>query len=345
MSGELTYKQAGVDIDNADATKRAMAASLTSPDPRVLNSLGAFASLFEAKFPDMADPVLVLKAEEPGSKQLLAFQHGYTRSICHDLINHLINDIAVMGARPLAVLDTVVCGKLERGVILELVDAMAEACRNHGCTLIGGETSEQPGVLTAGRYVLCANVIGVVDRPNIIDGSKISAGDVVLALQSSGPHTNGYTLIRTLIERGAQCLSAKVGAQTFLQAIMEPHRPYLGFLLPHFGDAELKGLAHITGGGIGGNLNRILPKDLGALVSLDKIRVPEVFKFIRSQAKVPDSDMLKTFNLGVGLALVCSKRRAESLARELCGAGCAAYPIGEIVSGDQSVNFSGALNW
>jgi len=345
VSDKLTYKDAGVDIENADATKREMAASLKSSDPRVLNSHGAFASLFQANFPGISEPVLVLKAEEPGSKQLLAFQYGFVRSICFDLINHLINDIAVMGAIPLAVLDTIVCASMKREHIVALVDGMAEACRMHECTLVGGETSEQPGVLNDGRYVLCANVVGVADRRNIIDGKRIKAGDLVLGLEASGAHTNGYTLIRKLIARDEKILEEKVSSSTFLQAVMEPHRSYLKFLKPLFQNPALHGLAHITGGGIEGNLDRILPSDLSAEIDLSQIKVLELFKFIRQAGNVPDEDMRRTFNLGVGVTLVCEAAAASKIQAELSKLGLESYPIGRIVKGDKTVRFVSQLSW
>ena len=158
---EFSYASAGVDIDNADQTKREMARSLETNDARVLNKIGAFATLFDGHFPEYQHPVLVLKSEEPGSKQKLAFAHGHYESVCYDLVNHLINDIIVMGAHPLSMQDVIVCGKLEKDVITRVVDAMAAACRAQECTLTGGETSEQPGVVPAGTYVLTASVVGV----------------------------------------------------------------------------------------------------------------------------------------------------------------------------------------
>ena len=337
ITSGVTYKQSGVDIENADATKAAMASSLTPRDPRVLNRHGAFASLFEAKFPGVVDPILVLKAEEPGSKQLLAFQHNRVRGICFDLINHLIDDIIVMGATPLAVLDTIICGQLDKKIVLELVGGISKACQDQECSLVGGETSEQPRVIDAGRYILAASILGVVDRSKIIDGSKIKNGDVVLALASSGLHTNGYSLVRSLIDSDPALINRKVGLGTFLDAIMEPHRCYYHDLKPFFGNPAVHGLAHITGGGIAGNLNRILPKSVSAKVDFAKLRIPEVFRVIEEVGSVSKTDMLQTYNLGVGITLVAEAASANEIAAKLSSAGCDTWPIGTIIDGDGSV--------
>lgn len=346
MTEQLTYKEAGVDIDTADAAKQQMAKSLeggATTDARVLNRTGAFASLFEGRFPGVDNAILVFKSEEPGSKQLLAFQFDRVEGICHDLINHLINDIVVMGSEPVAVLDTIVCGKLEKDVVVRLVDTMAQSCREHSCTLVGGETSEQPGVLKEGRYVLCATAMGVVDKSKIIDGSAIQEGDVVLALASNGPHTNGYTLIRKLIEQDEALLSRDVAGESFLDHIMRPHRSYLRFLRPLFKEHTIHGLAHITGGGVEDNLARILPKGLAAKIDVSTYKVPEIFHVIQEQGNVPAEDMLRTFNMGVGIALVASEDEAPVIQESLVELGCDAYPIGKIVKGKQTVELRGNI--
>lgn len=342
-----TYKDAGVDIDSADAAKKEMAKSIESAakDKRILNRPGAFASLFEAKFEGISDPILVLKAEEPGSKQLLAIQHGRIRDICFDLINHLIDDILVMGAMPLAVLDTIVCGALDKKLVVQFVSGIAEACAQNMCSLVGGETSEQPGVLASGRYVLCATVVGVVDRSKIVDGSKIKAGDKVLALPSNGPHTNGYTLIRKLLEQDPSLAASRVGSETFIDAVMRPHTSYISYLKPLLAKYDIHGLAHITGGGVRDNLARVLPKSVDAHIQLGKLRIPPVFAAIRKAGNVPDDDMLRTYNLGVGITLVAEPAECALIIRELGAAGLPAYEIGEIIAGAGTVQFSGTLGF
>ena len=345
-AGGYSYEQAGVNIDVADATKRAMARSIDRGDPRVLNRVGAFAALVDGRFAAYREPILVLKTEEPGSKQKLAFQHGRVTSICQDLINHLIDDILVMGAEPLYVQDCIICGKIEPDVVKGLVAGMAEACRAQGCVLVGGETSEQPGVVDAGLYILSASIVGVVERSRIIDGQRIREGDVVLAAASSGMHTNGYSLVRALMAAQPDLPGRDVAGESFLDAIMRPHRCYRDALAGVVADERLHGLAHITGGGIAGNLNRILPGELDARIELDRIRILPVFQAIREAGQVADPEMLKTFNLGVGLTVVVDPAFADECCRAMAAAGADCYPIGRITAGGtQKVDFAGALNW
>ena len=346
MPKKFSYKKSGVNIDVADATKRAMAKSLIPADSRVLNRIGAFAALFEARFPGVKRPVLVLKMEEPGSKQKIALAHGRIRSIAFDLVNHLVDDIIVMGATPLAVQDVIVCGKIEKPIVAGLVDAMAEACRAQGCSLTGGETSEQPGVLAAGTYVLAASIVGVVDKSRIIDGSKIREGDAVIAVASNGLHTNGYSLVRRLMAERPAILRRKVdGAENFLDAILRPHTCYWQAFKGLFKMRELHGLAHITGGGIQDNLNRILPAKLDAAIDLGLIRILPVFKVIREAGDVSDADMARTFNLGVGMTLVVKPSAVGRVRRHLKRKGHDSYVIGEIVKGRKRVAFRGQLSW
>jgi phosphoribosylformylglycinamidine cyclo-ligase len=339
MTNQFSYESSGVNINVADNTKKEMASSMQTSDKRVLNKVGAFASLFEAKFEGINNPVLVLKAEEPGSKQLLAFQNNRIEGICYDLINHLINDIIVMGAKPEVVLDIILCGKIEKDIVLRIVEAISNACREQDCLLIGGETSEQPKVLPEGNYMLNASILGVVDKAKIIDGSKINKGDIVLAVASNGLHTNGYSLVRKLMEERQEILQENVDGQSFLDAILVPHKCYYQPLKDLFPTSLINGLAHITGGGIEGNLNRILPEHLSAKIDLNKINVPTIFKLIKKYGEVSDQELLKTFNMGVGLTLITEKSNVDEIQKHLISKGCEAYIIGEIIDGDQTVTF------
>lgn len=339
------YKNAGVDIAAADRAKKAMAKDLETRDPRVLNRLGAFASLFEASFPGIEHPVLVLKMEEPGSKQKLAATHGKLVSVCEDLVHHLVNDIVVMGATPLAVLDLIVCGKLEGDTVQEIVRAVARSCTAQGCSLVGGETSEQPGVLEEGTYILAASIVGVVDKAKIIDGSAIREGDMVLAVASNGPHTNGYTLIRKLLSENTALAKRKIGSETFLEAVMRPHACYYQAFKELFGNPSLHGMAHITGGGIQGNLNRILPEGLSAEVDISKIQILPVFKLVREAGNVSDADLLRTFNMGVGMTLVVGREGVPKVREHLKQQGHESYPIGRIAKGRQQALLQGRLQW
>ncbi len=345
MDDGVSYKRAGVDIGLADAAKRELRDRVRTSDPRVLNGIGPFASLFDARFPGYEEPILVLKTEEPGSKQLLALRHGRLESLARDLVHHLINDIVVMGARPLAVQDAVICGKLDRDTVVRLVGSIADACGEQDCSLVGGEISEQPGVLAPGTCVLTASVVGVVERSAIIDGSAIREGDVVLAIPSNGLHTNGYSLVRCLLERGPGLAGADVDGEPFLEVILRPHTCYYRAVRGMFGWAGLHGMAHVTGGGIQGNLNRVLPDGLSAAVDRSRIRVPPVFRAVRDAGNVTDADMLHTFNMGVGLAVVAAEPAVAQVCSHLVSQGSDAYPIGRIVSGDRTVRFHGDLNW
>lgn len=346
MPQKLTYALSGVNIDTADTMKKGIAKDLETKNPLVLNKIGAFSSLCDAAFPDYEHPVLVCKTEEPGSKQLLAFKYKRVKGICYDLINHLVNDVIVMGAIPLFIQDLIVCGKLEKDVVSELVKHMATACKDQGCTLTGGETSEQPNVLAAGTYVLGASCIGVAEKSAIIDGSAIKEGDSVLAIESSGPHTNGYTLIRALIDQDPKILDETVDGKKFLDLILEPHRCYFSALKDLFKNPSLHGMAHITGGGIPGNLNRILPAGLDAVIDTSAIRVLPVFSFIREKSGNDDSDMMKTFNLGVGMTIVVAPKELNNFIVHLKKYDMDSYKIGTIVSGgSQSVKMEGKLKW
>jgi phosphoribosylformylglycinamidine cyclo-ligase len=334
-----------VDIDVANDTKAGLGAVLDGKDPRVLNRVGAFASLFRLDLRGFEEPVLVMKTEEPGSKQVLAAQHDRIESVCFDMINHLINDCVVMGAEPLAVQDLIICGRMEKSIVTRIVAACAAACAAQGCALTGGETTEQPDVVPPGTYILGSSVIGIVERARIVDGARIERGDVVIALASSGPHTNGYTLIRDLLKRDPTLGAETVGGRTFLDAVLEPHRCYYPALKGLFARELVTGLAHITGGGIRENLDRILPPDLDASVDLSAYRIPPVFERIRRAASAPDADMLRTFNLGVGLTVVCRPRDSAAVLAHLAEHGQEAYAIGEVVPGTGIVACRGSLRF
>lgn len=340
----LSYSKAGVDIAYTDTIKREMAQHLKTEDKRVLNKMGAFASLYDIHFPSMREPVLVLKSEEPGSKQKLAMEYGYTESVCHDMINHLVNDIIVMGAKPLAVLDTIVCGNAEKDTIKSLVKGIAEACRDNDCSLVGGETSIQPLVVDAGVYVLTSAIAGIVEKKDVIDGSTIQDGDVVLAVASNGLHTNGYSLVRMLMDQMPQIKLDKVGGMTFIEQIMKPHTPYYKAVKGLFGKDILRGMAHITGGGIKGNLGRVIPEGLTAQIDLSKVRLLPIFKYIRKSGNISDEEMFHTFNCGVGLCIVVRKKDAAAVMRHI-SEHYDCYEIGRIRSGEERVVFMNRPEW
>ena len=340
----LSYSKAGIDIAYTDSIKKEMEKSLETKDRRVLNGLGPFASLYDINFKEIEEPVLVLKSEEPGSKQKLAMEYGYTESICHDMINHLVNDIIVMGAKPLAVLDTIVCGNAEKDTIKTLVKGVSDACKENDCSLVGGETSIQPLVVDHGVYVLTSSIAGIAERSKVIDGSAIKEGDAVLAVASNGLHTNGYSLVRLLMEKKPQIKMDKIDGLTFIEQIMKPHTPYYKAVKDLFAGDKIHGMAHITGGGIEGNLCRVIPNGLSAKIDLSKIRILNLFKYIRDSGNISDDEMLRTFNCGVGFIIVTSQKDKKSVMKHVSQT-YVCYEIGDIEKGDAKVAFEGRLEW
>ena len=340
----LSYSKAGVDITYTDIIKKEMSEHLETSDSRVLTGLGPFASLYDINFPEIKEPVLVLKSEEPGSKQKLAMEYGYTESICHDMINHLVNDIVVMGAKPLAVLDTIVCGNAEKDTIKSLVKGVSDACRENECSLVGGETSIQPLVVESGVYVLTSSIAGIVEKSKVIDGSTIEEGDVVLAIASNGLHTNGYSLVRLLMDKMPKIKLDKIDGLTFIEQIMKPHTPYYKAIKGLFDKNVIHGMAHITGGGIEGNLCRVIPEGLCAKIDLSKIRLLNIFKYIRNNGNISDDEMLRTFNCGVGFNIVVSQKYKKMVIKHVSQFyDC--YEIGIIENGDKKILFDNRLSW
>ncbi len=342
MSEKMKYD---VNIDLANQTKKAMAKDLETDEKRVLNKVGAFSSLYDIKFPEYENPVLVLKTEEPGSKQGLAMEYDRIEGVCYDMINHLINDCIVMGSKPLTVQDAIICGKMNSDIVKRCVRSMADACKKEGCVLTGGETSEQPGILGDDTYILTSSIVGIVDKKKIIDGSKISEGDCVLSLESSGVHTNGYTLVRSIMKKYPKILKEEVDGRAFIDAILEPHRCYYSVLKDLFETNNITGLAHITGGGIKENLNRILPNHLDAEINLDNYQVSELFKKLKQFGNVDNDEMIRTFNLGVGIAMVVKNDYKQVIMDHCIQKGVKCYEIGTIIKGNKTVTTKGSINW
>lgn len=260
------------------------------------------------------------------------------------MINHLVNDIAVMGAKPLAVLDTIVCGNAEKDTIKSLVKGVAEACKANECSLVGGETSIQPLVVESGVYVLTSSIAGIVERSKVIDGSKIEEGDTVLAIASNGLHTNGYSLVRLLMDKTPQIKLDKIDGLTFIEQIMKPHTPYYKAVKELFDQGVLHGMAHITGGGIEGNLCRVIPDGLCARIDLSMLRVLNIFKYIRNSGNISDEEMLHTFNCGVGFTLVVPREHKDMVMKHV-GGYYDCYEIGVIAQGSEKVVFEERINW
>ena len=337
-----------VNIDLANESKKKMADIIDSARTKnVLNSFGAFASLYDFAHDgkEYSQPVLVLKTEEPGSKQLLAMQYNRIESVCTDMINHLVNDCIMMGAKPLTVQDAIICGKLDKSIVTRIVNGIAQACKENECVLTGGETSEQPGVIDDGTFILTSSIVGVVDRNDIIDGSTIKEGNIVLGVESSGLHTNGYTLVRRLLQSKPQLEDVLVNGVSFIDAVLIPHRCYYKSLKPLFKKRIINGLAHITGGGIRENLNRILPSGNNAIIDLSAYRIPPVFGVIKQYGEIDDYEMLRTFNLGIGMTIVCDRQYESEIINHFYSCGIDCYRIGEIVSGNGEVMCEGKLLW
>jgi phosphoribosylformylglycinamidine cyclo-ligase len=317
---QKAYARAGVDVDLGNRLKRRIQ-SLVRKTHRaeVLGKIGGFGGLFAPNFRGMREPVLVASVDGVGTKLKIAFAANKHDTVGADLVNHCVNDIAVLGARPLFFLDYIGTEKLEARVFSELLSGFSKACRAASCALIGGETAQMPGMYRRGEYDLAGCIVGVVDRSEIIDGSKVRVGDVVLGLRSNGLHTNGYSLARKILfERVKLKLSSRIPGlpRTLGEELLRVHRNYQP-LLAKVPRGMIHGLAHITGGGLIDNLPRILPKNCDAVINTRSWRVPEIFDFIRKKGKVDRSEMYQVFNMGMGMVAIVSQRNLAAVRRML----------------------------
>jgi phosphoribosylformylglycinamidine cyclo-ligase len=308
------YARAGVDVDLGNRLKGQIQSLVKQTHgPQVLNKIGGFGGLFRANFPEIREPVLVASIDGVGTKLKIAFALNKHDTVGADLVNHCVNDIAVLGARPLFFLDYIGCGKLEPRVFQQLLRGFSRACRSAGCALLGGETAQMPGMYRKGEYDLAGCIIGVVDRGNIIDSGKIRPGDVILALESNGLHTNGYSLAREILFRKMRLkvTSRLPGlAKTVGQELMRVHKNYQP-LLARIPSGMIKGLAHITGGGLIDNLPRTLPANCDAVIEMKSWRTPPIFQVLEQNGKINPQEMYQVFNMGIGMVAVVSERDAE----------------------------------
>jgi phosphoribosylformylglycinamidine cyclo-ligase len=342
----MDYRQSGVDIDAGNETvRRIKSLARATFTPGVLSDIGSFGGLFRLDRDRFRDPVLVSSADGVGTKLKVAFMTGRHDTIGADLVNHCINDILVQGAEPLFFLDYLATGRLSPDVAEQIVGGIARACRENGCALIGGETAEMPGLYADGEYDLAGFIVGAVDRTRIVDGRTIVPGDVLIGLPSAGLHTNGYSLARRVFfdvaglqpDSFVRELGATVGA-----ALLAPHRCYLPIVRPLLEREHVKGLAHITGGGITENLPRILPDGCAAEVDLNAWTVPPIFEFIQERGAVSRDEMYRTFNMGIGLIVACTARDADRVIGTMTRAGESnAARIGVVVSGERAVRYLG----
>jgi phosphoribosylformylglycinamidine cyclo-ligase len=314
------YARAGVDVDLGNRLKRNIQRLVKQTHgPQILGKIGGFGGLFRASFRDMRDPILVSSIDGVGTKLKIAFALKKHDTVGADLVNHCVNDIAVVGARPLFFLDYIGCEKLEPRVFDQLLRGFSRACRSAGCALIGGETAQMPGMYRQGEYDLAGCIVGVVDRAKIIDGNKIKSGDIILGLPSNGLHTNGYSLARKILfEKMRLKPSSRLpGSTTILGAeLLRVHKNYQP-LLAKVPSGMIKGLAHITGGGLIDNLPRILPKHCDAMIDTKSWRVPRIFQILQHNGNVDLAEMYQVFNMGIGMVAIVSKRDAARATRML----------------------------
>jgi phosphoribosylformylglycinamidine cyclo-ligase len=339
-STKKAYASAGVDVDLGNRVKKGIHALVRGTHgPEVLGKIGGFGGLFRPDFREYEDPVLVSSVDGVGTKLKIAFALDRHDTVGQDLVNHCVNDIAVLGARPLFFLDYIGTGKLEPRVIEQLLRGFATACRSAGCALIGGETAQMPGMYAPGEYDLCGTIVGVVDRKKMIDGSAIRPDDIIIGLPANGLHTNGYSLARKILfEQMRLAPSARLPGlrKTLGEELLRVHPNYQP-LLGSLPAGMIKGLAHITGGGLVDNLPRVLPKNCDAVIETDSWKVPAIFAHLEREGNVPRSEMYQVFNMGIGMTLVAQPKDAAILLRKTGG-----RRIGMIVRGSGVVQLAGS---
>jgi phosphoribosylformylglycinamidine cyclo-ligase len=328
---KIDYREAGVDIDAGnEAVRRIKALARGTYTSGVLSGVGSFGGLF-ALDTSIEDPVLVASADGVGTKLKIAFMTGVHDTIGVDLVNHCVDDILVQGARPLFFLDYLATGRLAPDVAEQIVRGMSTACRENGCALLGGETAEMPGFYAEGEYDVAGFIVGVVSRKGIVDGRTIAKGDALVALPSSGLHTNGYSLARRIVfdvlKLGADSYVGELGRSAG-EALLVPHRSYLRVVAPLLDRGWIKGMAHITGGGITENLPRTLPEGRGFSLDRRSWTIPPIFAWLQQAGGIDDAEMFRTFNMGVGLVMVCAPEHAGDLLAELRAAGEPAWSLG-----------------
>jgi phosphoribosylformylglycinamidine cyclo-ligase len=337
-----TYASAGVDIDAANrATEKIKELARTTFNVRTLSEIGSFGGMFDAAFPEMRQPVLVASADGIGTKLKIAFATNTHNTIGCDLVNHCVNDILVQGARPLFFLDYIATGKLLPETITSIIEGITRGCRENDCVLLGGETAEMPGFYADGEYDVAGFIVGVVDREKVIDGHAITPGDVVLGLPSVGLHTNGYSLARKLFferagyspESYLEDLNETVGA-----ALLKPHISYLPALKGLIDSGLIKGLAHITGGGLLENIPRILPGGAAVEIRRQSWPVLPIFELIQHIGHIEDAEMYRTFNMGIGMVVICSAAAAGEIRQSLELSGVQTFEIGSVTVGERNVS-------
>jgi len=328
----ITYKEAGVDIDAGDAlVERIKPHARRTMRPEVLAGIGGFGALVEIS-KKFREPVLVAGTDGVGTKLKLAFEMNRHDTVGIDLVGMSVNDILVQGAEPLFFLDYFACGKLSLDTAEAVIAGIAQGCELAGCALIGGETAEMPGMYVDGEYDLAGFAVGVVEKSRVIGGQHIVAGDVVLGLASSGAHSNGYSLIRKLIDVSGVGLKSDFNGQPFIDAVMTPTRIYVKPVLALIETLNVKGMAHITGGGLTGNLPRCLPDTIAARIDTTAWKRAPIFDWLQQAGELDDAEMLRTFNCGIGLCIVVSAADADTAIAQLTASGETVWKIGETLA-------------
>ena len=327
----LSYRDAGVDIDAGDdLVERIKPLAKKTMREGVLAGIGGFGALFEVP-KRYKEPVLVSGTDGVGTKLRLAFEWNRHDTIGQDLVAMSVNDILVQGAEPLFFLDYFACGKLTVDTAATVVGGIAKGCELSGCALIGGETAEMPGMYPPGEYDLAGFAVGAVEKSKIITGASIAPGDVVLAIASSGAHSNGYSLVRKIIERAGAKPTDDLGGRPLGDVVMAPTQIYVKPLLKLIGEINVKGMAHITGGGLVDNVPRVLPENIQAILHRDSWQMPELFRWLQMKGDVADAEMVRVFNCGIGMVVIVSTDQADAAIQSLKAEGLYAWTVGEVV--------------
>ncbi|MFA5938495.1 MAG: phosphoribosylformylglycinamidine cyclo-ligase [Sinimarinibacterium sp.] len=337
----LTYRDAGVDIDEGDALVDDIKKIVKSTQrPEVLAGVGGFGALvgLPKKY---KNPVLVSGTDGVGTKLMLGIETGRIEGLGQDLVGMCVNDVLVSGAEPLFFLDYYATGKLDKRVAAQVIKGIAQGCKLAGCALVGGETAEMPGMYPPGDFDLAGFCVAVAEKSKLVDGSRIRRGDVLIGLPSSGPHANGYSLIRRILKLRKTRLDQAFGRGTLADALMAPTSIYVKPVLKLLeAGIAVRGMAHITGGGITGNLPRCFPKGIGAVIDTDSWRRPEIFDWLQAQGDVDEEEMRRVFNCGLGFALVVPRLQADAAMAALKASRAKPWLLGEITAGKQDVRFA-----
>ena len=340
----MDYRQSGVDIDAGNETVRRIKSLARSTfTSGVLSEIGSFGGLFRLDRERYREPVLVSSADGVGTKLKVAFMTGRHDTVGADLVNHCVNDILVQGAEPLFFLDYLATGRLSPAIAEQVVTGVARACRENGCALIGGETAEMPGFYADGEYDIAGFIVGIVERVCVVDGRTIAPGDALIGLRSAGLHTNGYSLARRVLFEHAGLRADSVVPElgvTVGDALLAPHRSYLKAVRPLLDARCVKGMAHVTGGGLTENLPRVLPEGCAADIDVTSWTIPPLFRLLQQRGGIATDEMFRAFNMGIGMVVVCANDDADQIRDDLASAGePGAVLLGHVVPGDRRVRY------